>query len=316
MSSAGTNSLHKRQPLFVFTDPGIDDAVALAMVSLRSDLDLFGACGVDGNVPADLASTNTLKIFNLVPSKNVPVFRGPSIRTSSFEYPVWVHGRNGLGNVRLPRPMQAILPGKALNNFLKRKKSFKVLSLGPLTALSTLLEESPEIAKKVSECVIMGGAIERGNVTPYAEFNIYADPEAADKVFRADLPKVLIPLDITEKVCLFPRDLALISGAKNKSVRQIVKMLKFYFDFQRKKDGFNGGYMHDPTALVALIHPALFRFKRALVEVDTSKGKFRGRTVARFSRIRRKSNTMVACAVNVEKVRSVIIGDLLNQKLR
>jgi pyrimidine-specific ribonucleoside hydrolase len=296
-------------PIFVFTDPGIDDALALAMAARSTAPRLIGACGVDGNVPSSLASSNLAGLLSLFRAKDIPVFQS-DVNDPIHEYPTDVHGKNGLGNVRILKPR--FRKGQNLVNFLKSQGRFQILSLGPLTALAALLQSSPQIASQISRCVIMGGGFDKGNVTPYAEFNIHSSPEAADEVFRSNLKKHLIPLDVTEKVRLYGEDLERIRRSGNTpAIKSIEEMLRFYFSFEKKKNGFFGGYMHDPSAFVAMLHPELFEFRRGKVSVET-KGKSRGRTMAKFSRSR-QANTWIALGVDEPAVRSVIMEALVEK---
>ena len=296
-------------PIFIFTDPGIDDALALAMATTL-DLSIIGACGVDGNVPAKLASANLTRLFKLFGAGDIPVFQS-DVNDPRHAYPTSVHGKNGLGNVRLAKSSSRIRLN-SVGDFLKTQGRFRILSLGPLTAVSELIVKSPEITKQISECAIMGGGIAGGNVTPHAEFNIYSNPEAADSVFQSSIPKVLVPLDITEKVCLYSADLELLKRSKRRATRNLAEMLEFYFEFERRKNGFFGGYMHDPTALVAMVRPELFRFRGAEVRVDTTRRKTRGRTVVKFSND--SANTKVAISVDEDSAREVIMSALANDE--
>jgi len=295
-----------RDPIFIFTDPGIDDALALAMATSESfHLRIIGACAVDGNVPAKVAGANLSRLFRLFGAGAVPVFQS-SLNDPTHDYPYSVHGRNGLGNVKLAESKSHVqINGVA--DFLKTQGRFRILSMGPLTAVSELIAESPEVAKQISECVIMGGGISLGNVTPYTEFNIHSNPDAADGVFRSDVAKVLVPLDITEKVCLYSGDLELLKRSRRQKTKRLAEMLEFYFRFQRKKNGFFGAYMHDPTAVAAMVTPELFRFRKAEVRVDTTRGKTRGRTVATFSQ---RGDTRIAVSVEAAAVRTVIMDAL------
>jgi inosine-uridine nucleoside N-ribohydrolase len=296
-------------PVFIFTDPGIDDALALALAARSEKLVLLGACGVDGNIPSNSAISNLAALLKLFKAKGTPVFES-SVDDPPHEYATHVHGKNGLGNVQIPVP--SFKKRSDLVDFLKIQKRFQILSLGPLTAVAKLLGDSPEIADQISRCVIMGGGLSHGNVTPYAEFNIASNPEAADQVFRSALKKILIPLDVTEKVILDGEDLAELKKSKDRTTNAIAGMLRFYFTFEKKKRGIFGGFMHDPTAFVAMLHPEFFEFRQAEVRVDTSAKETSGQTIAKFSRAA-SANTWVALGVKAPSVRFEIKQGLLKQ---
>lgn len=299
-----------RDPVFVFTDPGIDDALALAMATSSDETKLIGACGVDGNVPSKLATANLAGLLSLFGARDIPVFQS-AIDDPPHEYPIEVHGKNGLGNVRIGEKRATVRRKKALPNYLKSQKRFQILSLGPLTVVADLLSKSPEVASQISRCVIMGGGFAKGNVTPYAEFNIHSNPEAADEVFQLDIPKILVPLDVTEKVKLFREDLEKLGRSKRRRVeRVLVGMLRYYFNFEEKTNGFFGGYMHDPAAVLAITRPELFKFRRGAVRVETSSAETRGRTIVRSSR-GRGANTWIASEVDAKSARTAIMEALI-----
>jgi purine nucleosidase len=297
-------------PVFVFTDPGIDDALALALLARLKKPRLLGGCGVDGNIPSKLAARNLAALFKLFRAGDLPVFQSP-VNDPTHEYATQVHGKNGLGNVRLPSA--PIRENHDVMDYLESQSSFQILSLGPLTAVAELLKNSPKITSKVSRCTIMGGGFEGGNATPYAEFNIYSNPEAGNVVFRSSLPKILIPLDVTESVRLWGDDLEELERSENDpSTKALARMLKFYFLFEKKNRGFFGGFMHDPSAVVALSYPELFEFRQAKVRVDTTQKETRGRTVAKFS-YDAEANTWIALGVNELGVRKVIMEGLVEK---
>ena len=252
-----------------------------------------------------LATSNLAGLLRLFRAKNIPVFQSP-VDDPPHRYATHVHGKNGLGNIRIVKPRLKQRPD--LFDFLKAQGTFQILPLGPLTAVAQLLKISPEINRRISRCVIMGGGFSKGNVTPFAEFNIHCNPEAADEVFRHRVKKLLIPLDVTEKVRLYGEDLAKLNQSRNRSTKALAGMVRFYFNFEKKNSGFFGGYMHDPSAFVAMIHPEFFQFRRAEVRVDTLSKNTRGRTTAKFSQ---SSNTWMALVVDEPAVRSVIMAGLL-----
>ena len=292
-------------PTFIFTDPGIDDALALAIAAVSPNLQVIGACGVDGNVPSRSATRNLQSLLQLFGMRNVPVFQS-AVDDPVHDYPTHVHGKNGLGDVRIK--LSKKYKEKDLGDYLKNfQGKFQILSLGPLTAVADLFAKTPEIVDQVSRCVIMGGGIAGGNVTPYAEFNIYSNPEAADWIFRSNVQKILLPLDVTEKVRLHQEDLETLQMKRGQKARALSGMLQFYFNFQKGSNGIYGGFMHDPTAVLAITNPELFHFRRARVRVDVN-GETRGRTVAIYAR---DGSTQIATKVDEDAARSEIMAKLL-----
>lgn len=301
-------------PVFIFTDPGIDDALALAMITAAHEIDIIGACGVDGNVPSSTATANLEWLLGFFGAADVPVFQS-TLDDPKHKYPAQVHGKDGLGDIQLVKSRtEKSKKRENLSDYLKsRGKNFQILSLGPLTAVADLIQRSPKIQDKISRVVIMGGGIKGGNETQFAEFNVYSNPEAADYVFRSRLQKVLLTLDITERVRLYPDDLGKLKRRGGEKADAVAGMLQFYFDFQEESTGFYGGYMHDPTAVLAVTDPQVFEFKSATVRVDTGAGETRGRTIADFTQ-GREANTLVAVNVDESKAR-IRIMELLEGNL-
>src|SRR2546426_10720650 len=187
------------------TDPGIDDALALFLALASPELQLEAITTVSGNVHVDLTTRNALTLLELAGRTDIPVARGcdrPLSRQPVFaEY---VHGQNGLGGVELPEPQLQPVGQHAVDLIIERvmaaPREITLVPIGPLTNIALALRKEPRIAEHVREVVIMGGALRvPGNVTPEAEFNIYADPHAAHIVFHAGWPIRLVSLDVTNK---------------------------------------------------------------------------------------------------------------------
>ncbi|MBA2453405.1 MAG: nucleoside hydrolase [Chloroflexia bacterium] len=177
-------------PLILDVDTGVDDAVAIALAVSRG-AHLIGVSTVAGNVPVDVATRNTLDVLALLGRSDTPVHRGASRPlVASYQDAAHVHGGNGLGSVQLERSDadEHPLPGPAflLQSAARYPGDLTIVTLGPLTNLAIALNVRPSIADQVKRVVVMGGAWSvPGNVTPYAEYNVYVDPDAAQQVFSA-----------------------------------------------------------------------------------------------------------------------------------
>jgi len=274
--------------IIIDTDPGQDDAVAILLaLSSPGELDVLGITTVAGNVPLNLTSKNALMICELSGKVDVPVYAGcdrplgrPLVTAEH------VHGKTGLDGPNLPDPEKKLNDGHAVDfiiDTLRREKagSVTLCPLGPLTNIATALQKAPDIADRVQEIVLMGGAyFQVGNITPAAEFNIYVDPQAADIVFKSGIPLVVMPLDVTHK--------ALVTTARNEAFRAlgtrvgiaVAEMTEFFERFDKEKYGSAGAPLHDPCVTAYLLRPDLFTGRHVNVEIETQSELTLGMTVA------------------------------------
>ncbi|MEM7507199.1 MAG: nucleoside hydrolase [Pseudomonadota bacterium] len=251
--------------VLIDTDPGIDDAMAILYALSDPGIELVGLTTVFGNVPVETATRNALDLMALAGS-DAAVAEGAALpRTQPLKpHPDFVHGAGGFGDARLPRASADAHALDAADFIIQALHDapgeVTLISVGPLTNLAEALDRAPEIAGLVREVVIMGGAFAcAGNVSPVAEANIWNDPHAADLVFAADWPMRMIGLDVTEQVRCAPEDFARLADARPVTGGFLAKAAAFYMDFHRESAGFYGCYMHDPSAVISAVRPALFR---------------------------------------------------------
>jgi purine nucleosidase len=206
-----------RIPIIIDCDPGQDDALAILLALASPDeLEVLAVTAVAGNVPLALTETNARKIVELAGRAGVPVFAG--CERALVRPPVTaehVHGRTGLDGADLPEPGRPLAAAHAVDAIIgfvrdRPKGAITVCPVGPLTNVATALKKAPDIAPRIRQIVLMGGAIGEGNITPSAEFNIYADPHAARVVFEAGIPIVMHGLDVTHQALVTPERLAAI----------------------------------------------------------------------------------------------------------
>lgn len=274
--------------IIIDTDPGQDDAVAILLaLACPEEIEVIGITAVAGNVPLPLTHKNARIICELAGRADMPVYAGcdrPLAHTLvTAEH---VHGKTGLDGPNLPDPVMQLADGHAVDYIIDTlrshpENSITLCPLGPLTNIAAAFEKAPDIAKKVQEIILMGGAyFEVGNITPAAEFNIYVDPEAADIVFKSGAPIVVMPLDVTHK--------ALVTKARNDTFRAIgtpvgiavAQMTDFFERFDKEKYGSDGAPLHDPCVTAYLIQPDLFSGRHINVEIETKSDLTRGMTVA------------------------------------
>lgn len=274
--------------IIIDTDPGQDDAVAILLaLASPKELEVLGITAVAGNVPLTLTERNARIVCELAGRSDMRVFAGcdrplrHSLVTAEH-----VHGKTGLDGPDLPEPTMTLAPGHAVDFIIDTLRTepagtVTLCPLGPLTNIATAFEKAPDIASRVQEIVLMGGAyFEVGNITPAAEFNIYVDPEAAEIVIKSGCKITIMPLDVTHK--------ALVTKPRNDAFRAlgtpvgiaVAEMTDFFERFDKEKYGSAGAPLHDPCVTAYLIKPELFNGRHVNVEVETTSTLTRGMTVA------------------------------------
>jgi pyrimidine-specific ribonucleoside hydrolase len=265
-------------------DPGHDDAIALLLALASPEVELLGVTTVHGNQTLEKTTVNALKVLEFAGRAEVPVAAGADrpMRREAFvaEY---VHGESGLDGPALPPPTTGPVDSHAVDFLaeavLGSAEPVTLIPTGPLTNIGLFLARHPEAAARVHRIVLMGGAIGEGNVTPAAEFNIWCDPEAADRVFSSGLDVTMIGLDVTHK--------ALVGPAHAEELRRsgrvgtmVAELLDFYGRFHRETYGWQGSPIHDAVALAHAFRPGLVETMRTGVKVDCDGELGRGRTNA------------------------------------
>lgn len=279
-----------KKKIIIDTDPGQDDAVAILLaLASPEELDVLGVVAVAGNVGLANNSKNALKVVELSGRTDVPVYAGcsrPLRRTLvTAEH---VHGDTGLNGPDLPEPKLALQKQHGVDFIIEtllahEPKTVTLCTLGPLTNIAMALNKAPEIASRIAEIVMMGGAyFEVGNITPAAEFNIYVDPEAADVVMRCGAPITILPLDVTHQIQSTRPRIDAIRALGNKSGIAVAEMLTFSEAFDLKKYGWEGAPLHDPCVTAYLLQPDLFEGRLCNVAIECASELTVGMTVADY----------------------------------
>jgi pyrimidine-specific ribonucleoside hydrolase len=272
-------------PLVIDTDPGIDDALALLLALASPEVDLRLVTTVHGNVELAQTTENALRVLHLAGRSDVPVAAGAraSLVHPRLERAGHVHGTAGLGDVVLPPSPAPLDPRPAVTALAELLEAsaepVTVAAIGPLTNIALLVSVYPDAAARIGRLVFMGGSATRGgNVTAAAEFNIWADPEAAAVVLRAGLPTVMVGLDVTVPTVLTGEGIARFAAAGPVG-EQAAAILGRYRDHARSSYGTDGVVVHDALAVTEAVVPGTLRTVARDVVVDTGHGAGRGQTV-------------------------------------
>ena len=274
--------------IIIDTDPGQDDAFAILLaLASPEDLEVLAVTVVAGNAPLIWTERNARIICELAGRADLPVYAGCEAplqrKLVTAEH---VHGKTGLDGPLLDEPKMPLQTRHAVDYLIEVLRAepagtITLCPLGPLTNIAAALLKAPDIAGRIAEIVLMGGAyFEVGNITPAAEFNIYVDPEAADIVFKSGIPLVVASLDITHQALTSRVWVEGLRGLGNQTGRICAEWADFFERFDVVKYGSEGAPLHDPCVIAYLIAPELFTGRRINVEIETQSPLTLGMTVA------------------------------------
>lgn len=304
-----------KRNIIIDCDPGIDDIVALCFAIANEDkFNILGITTVAGNQTIEKVTNNAIGLMSFL-DKDIKIARGSSGPLIREKKPAAnIHGANGVGDYEFPHTKELYSDNAV--TFLRdiimlSEKKVTIAAVAPLTNIALLLKTFPEVADKIELISIMGGATHGGNTTPSAEFNIWADPEAARIVLDSKLPIVMSGLNVTHSTGLFRKDVAQLLNSSGKVSKMCGEVLNFYF----KGDNVNHGTLtpvHDACALMYLIHPELYKSEHMDVTVDCSEGLNRGNTVCdnREWMDYDKSFPMVLTDVDLYKFNEILLKDI------
>jgi inosine-uridine nucleoside N-ribohydrolase len=271
-------------PIVIDCDPGHDDAIAILLALASPELEVLGITTVAGNSTLANTTANALRVLELAGRTEIRVAAGcdrPLLR--SLVTAESVHGRSGLEGPRSADPTTEPVREHAVD-FLARilleaERPVTLVPVGPLTNIALLLATHPEVIDRIGGIVSMGGAMNLGNVTPAAEFNIYVDPEAAARVYGSGLPITMVGLDVTHRALLTREHADQLRG-RGRCSRFVAELLDFFIsNYPRNRPQLGGAPIHDALAVAHLIRPELIRTESVAVTVDTQSELNRGRTV-------------------------------------
>ena len=295
-----------KQKIIIDTDPGIDDAMAIHLAFAHPQLEVVGMTTIFGNVNCDQATRNAIWLAesahyhcDVAQGAQTPLVQAPN------EPSYYVHGDEGFGD--LPAPQISGAPHKLdaadyiIQTCRAHPNEITLCPVGPLTNIAIALQRDPDLVNFVKSVVIMGGAVfVPGNVTDYAEANIWNDPHAADVVFAADWEVVVIGLDVTSQVTCTQEDYQSIADASPQIGQFILDISQFYTRFYQSILHEPVCVLHDPSAIIAITNPELFDYRHVPVQV-VCEGDEIGQTVATPHAERHPAK--VAVGVNVEQLK-------------
>lgn len=291
-------------PIILDTDPGIDDAVAIAAALFEPCLNIKLITTVAGNVSVERTTENALQLLNFWNS-SIPIAKGastPLVRKARNAEDI--HGISGMDGFDFKKkhklkPVVYSACEAIFNTITKCSKPITLVSIGPLTNIALLLNQYPECKSRIEKIVIMGGSSARGNFIPTGEFNITIDPEAASSVFNSGLEIIMCGLDVTHQATLDSEYLKILSNINNTG-KMLYSLLKNY-----RSGSINKSIcVHDLCAIAYLIHPEIFDTQKCFVTVETQGVWTSGTTVVDLENFfNRPSNARVALKLDVQKFR-------------
>ena len=298
--------------MIIDCDPGVDDAMAIIAAARWADL--VGITTVAGNVPLEHTTANACRLRSML-GLDVEVHAGADgPLVGEQEFARHVHGETGLGDVVLPEPDRGPDSEDAVAYLVETTRSEEGLHLvpiGPLTNVALALRADPGLAHRVASITLMGGsALGVGNVSAAAEFNAFADPEAADQVFRSGAKVRMLGLNLTHQVRM-----GAIHAAECRTIGSPVGdamagLLEFYAVFHLAEEDVANGPVHDPCAVLAVTHPELFTLEARSVQVELAGTHTRGMTLVdeRGPRASAEANCQVAYGVDADAVIALIMA--------
>ncbi|EJO04893.1 nucleoside hydrolase [Oenococcus oeni] len=293
--------MNKLKELIVDTDPGVDDALALALAFRNSNLKIDLITTVHGNIGVKQSTNNALKLLTFW-GKKVPVAAGSkaSLLGRNFEARS-VHGNNGLGDAKFPAPDKGLLLNtnavSSIHKLLSNSDhKISILEIAPLTNLAILLKEYPEDRKKISEIIMMGGSWGRGNAGIFSEFNVFNDPEAANIIFQSTIPLTIIPLEIGRMAQINKNTITSIKASG--IIGYSISLMFGGYHSGPDRNTFN---IYDALTVSYLLHPEFFTLASAFVAVEIGGKYTRGATVIDDrGKLKQPFNAKVAKKVDVE----------------
>ncbi|MGH3705395.1 MAG: nucleoside hydrolase [Agromyces sp.] len=294
-------------PVVIDCDPGHDDVFALWLAAGHPSLELLAVTTVGGNAPLELTTRNARIALSVAGVTDVPVAAGaagPLVRP--LQTAEWIHGDNGLGGPELPEPNVPLDARSATeliaDTLIASEEPVAIIATGPITNVAILLRDRPELAGRIREIVWMGGSTERGNATPYAEFNALVDPEALDLVVRSGVQFTMVGLNVTHSALVTPAVREQIASIGTATAAFGAELFDFFCRTNDEVFGMPDGPLHDPVAVAVLADPGCVGLRRTRLDVELLGIETAGATsVDLDGMLGREPNAWVAVGLDVER---------------
>lgn len=307
-----------KQKIILDCDPGHDDAIAMLLAGKHPEIELLAITTVAGNQSIEKTTLNALKVCSLANIRNVPIARGmdrPLVRPARPA--ANIHGESGMDGPSVPEPTLAPVAQHAVDFIiellLQSDGDITLVPTGPLTNIAMAIRKEPRILPKIQAISLMGGAIGLGNTTPAAEFNIWADPEAAQIVFACGRPITMAPLEVTHQALATGEVLARLRAANRPVASFAADLLVFFANTYKEVYGFTAAPVHDPCAVAVVVEPGIVKTQMMHVAIETTGQWTTGRTVCDiYGKMGQAPNVAVGRALEVERFWEMVIAALIS----
>lgn len=314
------------RPVILDCDPGHDDAIAIMLAVADPSIDLQLVTTVAGNVTLENTTRNAIRVLDMVDRSDIPVAAGrPGPRVRELSTAASMHGESGLAGPELAEPSRDALDVPAIEvieQYLRdADEPVTLVATGALTTMADVVERLPHLRESIAEIVLMGGAVDLGNWTPAAEFNIWVDPHAADIVFRAGrvpgqgrpdegIALTMIGLEVTHRAWLTDEHADLLRTT-GRAGRWVAELLDHFVGFHQERFGWEGGPIHDAVTIAHLIDPTLVTTLGMNVQIETESPLCIGRTVAdRWAVTGLPPNAAVGLDIDRDRFVDLLMGHL------
>src|SRR5215207_964022 len=299
-------------PCILDCDPGHDDAIAILLAAAHPALELRAITTVGGNAPLDKVTLNARRVCTLAGIRDVPIgagAEGPGVGV--LQPAADVHGESGLDGPELPEPDVA-LDGRPAADLIAAElagadEPLTLFATGPLTNVAAVLERAGR--ERVREVVWMGGSTERGNRTPYAEFNAWVDPDAAAAVLASGVPFTLVGLNLTHQARATAEVIARMRALGTRLGDTVAGWFEYFGGSYRSLFGADAPPVHDPCAVALIAEPGAARCVDAFLAIETEGRWTRGATVVDLGgRCGREPNARIAMELDAERFWNVVVA--------
>jgi inosine-uridine nucleoside N-ribohydrolase len=302
--------MNDQTPIIIDTDPGVDDALAI-IYAIMSKLPIKGLTSIYGNASVASTTKNCSAILNLLDQTDIPIYKGSSKPLYKNKKLAECHGEKGLGLLKIPKS-KATISNKRASHFITetiKKRKVTIVGLGPLTNIAKAINDSKDTSN-IDRIILLGGTFDGiGNISPYAEFNTYNDPDALKIILNSNSKTIVIPANICRKVTISLNEFkkTLKNERVGDSLRLLVTNYIYYYQNNKVYGGYSGGVMYDILAIAYVLTPKLFTLKAACVTVNTSNTKKRGETKIQK---KLKPNCLVVTNIQADKIKQNFLNTL------